>query len=258
MSGTETQPQSRDEVFRTLVAQNAQLLTRLEALETAAVRNAGYGPAQPTATAQAATSSQVPAPALNMQMLGKPKTFDGSQTKWPDWSLVMRSYASASVPGLAKLMEDAEGGVRPIAQVDLTPEEGQAASQLYNMLVLTCEAGALTKVLNAGNGEGLEAWRALCIFFDSASMLTTAGMLQQILSFDFSGILSDKLDAFDKARDTSPWLQRSPRALRGCAGGSCGAFGRGARRPHGTPRRPRDDGGASADAPHRHRAMSPN
>jgi len=47
------------------------------------------------------------------------------------------------------------------ANVTLGPDDEGLSTQLYSMLVMSCNSKALDRVVNAGGGEGLLAWRAL-------------------------------------------------------------------------------------------------
>eukprot|EP00973_Karenia_brevis_P006698 910572-Karenia_brevis.AAC.1 len=41
-----------------------------------------------------------------------------------------------------------------------------ACAKLYNILLMVCKDKALNKVVNAGQNDGLEAWRQLCLLFE--------------------------------------------------------------------------------------------
>ena len=56
---------------------------------------------------QAAAHQLTPTSVFDTRVLGKPDCFDGS-SRWKDWSIVFRSYASACSPSLGVLMERAE------------------------------------------------------------------------------------------------------------------------------------------------------
>ena len=53
------------------------------------------------------------------------------------------------------------------------------------MLVMLCMGTALTRVVNAGAQEGLEAWRALVLHHEPTSLTRSAGLLQELLNFSF-------------------------------------------------------------------------
>eukprot|EP00971_Amphidinium_carterae_P292440 5805252-Amphidinium_carterae.1 len=94
-------------------------------------------------------------PVIDTKLLGKPEQFAG--TNWKDWSVVMRSYASVSVPLLRSLMERAHYSEDDLHNVVLSDEETAASSQLSYMLIMTCRDAPLTRVINAGEGQGPRA-----------------------------------------------------------------------------------------------------
>eukprot|EP00971_Amphidinium_carterae_P203274 4033975-Amphidinium_carterae.1 len=135
-------------------------------------------------------------PVIDTKLLGKPEQFSG--TNWKDWSVVMRSYAAVSVPLLRSLMERAhysEDDLRNIVRAD---EETAASNQLSYMLIMTCRDAPLTRVINAGEGQGLLAWRALCRHYEPASAAREASLLLEILSFPLSGDVQLKLEEFER------------------------------------------------------------
>ena len=66
------------------------------------------------------------------------------------------------------------------------------------MLVMLCKESALTRVINAGHGNGLESWRQLVMFHEPASLVRHAGLLLELLSFSFEGDVTARLAAFDR------------------------------------------------------------
>ena len=89
-------------------------------------------------------------------LLGKPESFDGG-TGWKDWSVVFRSYACACFAPLGLLLERTERSAGPLLNAALTQSEASFSTQLYCMLVMLCQGTSLTRVVNAGAQEGLEA-----------------------------------------------------------------------------------------------------
>ena len=47
-----------------------------------------------------------------------------------------------------------------------SPEDRDASAVLYHLLINLTQGPALDKVINAGEYEGLEAWRMLCDRYD--------------------------------------------------------------------------------------------
>eukprot|EP00971_Amphidinium_carterae_P093813 1856316-Amphidinium_carterae.1 len=94
---------------------------------------------------------------IDTRFIGKPEQFTGA-SGWKDWSVVMRSYASAINPVLGTLMVKAETTEDVIDNLHLSAEQDGASTLLYHLLVMTCREQALTRVVNAGQAEGLLAW----------------------------------------------------------------------------------------------------
>ncbi len=136
---------------------------------------------------------------IDTRVLGKPNDFSGEPGTWRDWSTVFRAYASACTPELAGLMERAEGSEEPVLNATLEDNEEALSSQLYYMLVMINKGLSLDRVISAGVNEGLEAWRTLVRFHEPQSRTRAAGLLQELLSFDFDGDVPSKLIAFDRA-----------------------------------------------------------
>lgn len=52
--------------------------------------------------------------------------------------------------------------------------------QVYYMLMMLCKATALTRVVNAGSHEGLEAWKLLVEKHEPSPLTLSAGLLQEL------------------------------------------------------------------------------
>ena len=52
--------------------------------------------------------------------------------------------------------------------------------------------------MNAGNGEGLEAWRLMCQRFEPVAHSRQAGMLLEILAWDFTGDVLLRMEAMER------------------------------------------------------------
>ena len=137
--------------------------------------------------------------AVDTRGLGKPETFEGTVGKWRDWKVVMRSYTAACHDKLGVLMDRAENTENPMLNATLqNAGEKEASEQLAFVLVMVCRAAALDQVVNAGAGEGLSAWRSLCRRFEPNVRSRFAGILMGILSFDFSGDVIARVEAFER------------------------------------------------------------
>ena len=97
---------------------------------------------------------------VDTRNLGRPSSFDGSDAKWRDFAVVFRSYAALVNPHIETGMTAAEISTEAMTRTALTDEnQQQACLDLYHLLLHMVENEALDRVINAGHGEGYEAWR---------------------------------------------------------------------------------------------------
>ena len=110
----------------------------------------------------------------------------------------MRSYMSAMNANAAEYMRHSEQATTPMLNATLPHEQARFSTQLFYVLVMTCKSQALDKVVNAGQGEGLEAWRSLVTHHEPGTTTRHAGMLLELLSFNFEGDTLSRLEAFER------------------------------------------------------------
>ena len=67
---------------------------------------------------------------------------------------------------------------------------------------MSCKAKALDRVVNAGSGEGLLAWRALAAHHDPQTSTSHTAMLLEVMTYDFNGDITAKIASFERARST--------------------------------------------------------
>lgn len=136
----------------------------------------------------------------DLKALGKPENFDGTTAKWKGRSEVFRSYAGTQEPPPKDWMRHAEEQQHPVTAATTTSESGKASSQaLHFMLMMTCRGPALLKVLNAGDQEGLEAWRQLVRYYEPKVRGRHAGLLSGVLSYQFPDEVEASLEGFERA-----------------------------------------------------------
>ena len=155
--------------------------------QLASVRQSADASAQVAANAanMAATATAVPGEGssrfseqgVDTRILGKPDSFDGTAQKWRDWSVVVRGYAGVVVADLSVLMEQAEQSTAGVFVASMTPGQAKASKQLYFILLMLCRGQALDRVINSGQGEGLEAWRQLALRYEPRVRSRYAGSL---------------------------------------------------------------------------------
>ena len=168
-------------------AETELLLVRLQEAE-AAVRHGGRG------------GGSI---GIDTRNLGRPESFDGTDVKWRDWAVVFRSYASLVNPRLERLMKAAEANPGPVLRGQLvSDDERQSSLDLYHLLLHLTKGSALDRVINSGEGEGLEAWRNLILRYDPRLRSRAAGQLMEILKWDFAGELTARIEGFERAITT--------------------------------------------------------
>ena len=89
-----------------------------------------------------------------------PGQFDGKH-HWRDWSFVMRSFLAAKNPNAPQYLRLAENSTEPVLNATLSTHQAHFSASLHHVLAMFCEEQAMDRVLHAGVGEGLEAWRSL-------------------------------------------------------------------------------------------------
>ena len=89
-------------------------------------------------------------------------------------------------------MARAETSVEATLNVNMDSDDAGMSSQLYYMLVMICKSSALTRVVNAGPGDGLVAWRSLLLCHEPSSQTRSAGLLLDPPAYDCEGDVSGK------------------------------------------------------------------
>ena len=149
---------------------------------------------------------------IDTRTLGKPDTFHGEEQKWADWRVILKAYCGVVSLRMVVLMTTQETTGTPMLQATLTDAADQAASaQLYFILLMLCRGQPLTEVVNAGEMEGVPAWKRLCDIYEPHARSRVAGLLLALLSYTFAGDVEAKLAAFE--RDVQRYEQRSMETL---------------------------------------------
>ncbi len=149
---------------------------------------------------------------VDTRVLGKPETFDGTQSKWKDWSTVARAYFMLVSPDLQRLMADAEASADPVLNaLALDQSEVKASTTLYYVLLMLCRGPAMDRVVNSGVGEGLEAWRQLVLRHEPRQRSRYAGQMMELLSWSFAGDVVARLEAFE--REVTQWKAASKEVM---------------------------------------------
>ena len=136
---------------------------------------------------------------IDTRMLGRPDTFDGSESKWGDWSTVMKAYAALCNASLVSAMPASEVEAQEKRNSDLRDQlDVEASVALYYMLVLLTRNEPLNIVVNSGAGEGLLAWRRVVQRYDSAAATRLAGLLLNLMNWSFAGDIQSRMELFDR------------------------------------------------------------
>ena len=161
------------------------------------------GPAYPPAASN---------PIVDTRVLGKPKPFKGTPSEWPNWSVVFKCYCGAMSPQLAALMDWAGSHVGECLNAALSQDQTHHSTQLYYILIMLVEGPALTRVINAGHGQGLNAWRALVAEYEPKSAARNVGDLVALLQFDFGKDIAAGFETYDRL--VHEYDRRSPHPLQ--------------------------------------------
>ena len=106
------------------------------------------------------------------------------------------------------LLESGERLAGPTLNAALAQSEASRSTQLCYMLVMLYKGTALTRVVNAGAQEGLEAWRCLVLHHEPTSLTRSACLLQELLNFSFVGETVARMAQFDRDIDRNEERER--------------------------------------------------
>ena len=97
-----------------------------------------------------------------------PAKFSGREEEWRMFSLKMRSYYGNFLEGqMGEWMDYVRDTREQDCRVEALGQEARKPAEMLGQgLVSFCEGNAFTIVENAGEGEGLEAWRRLYQRYD--------------------------------------------------------------------------------------------
>ena len=139
-----------------------------------------------------------------------PPKFPGREEEWRMFSMKMRSYYGNALDGeMGEWMDIVKEHRESDCRVDaLGAEAKNAAEMLYQGLIAFCEGDSFTIVENAGEGEGLEAWRALYQRYDAQTRQSRVAQLMRLLDTEVKK--DDLMNCLAKfERDWQRWESRS-------------------------------------------------
>ena len=201
--------QQLQEVAERVIALESELATarqeaaeakqRAAAAEVLAGGSTGAAGSQTQWTGATPQNPAVPG-AMGWNVIGKPDTFDGlgNAQKWRDWSLILRSYVGTLNPKALELMHWAEMEATPAWNAKLQQNGKEASRQVFYWLLQTCRGSALTIVSNAGQYEGMEAWRQLQLRYEPKIRSRYANQLVNLMSWNFEGDVLAKIDQWER------------------------------------------------------------
>jgi len=179
----------------------------------------GLAKLQEGSTEQAAPSPSARAPrqsgpavsgATFRPKVDPPPKFPGKEEEWRMFSMKMRSYYGNALDGeMGEWMDNVKEHRESDCRVDaLGAEAKNAAEMLYQGLIAFCEGDAFTIVENAGEGEGLEAWKALYQRYDAQTRQSRVSQLMRLLDTEVrKDDLMNCLAKFE--RDWQRWESKS-------------------------------------------------
>ena len=155
--------------------------------------------AEGAAVAQQPVSTPATRPLVDTRLLGKPKTFSGDNASWRNWRFIFQSYVAALSTQMRDLMDRATAAHadQECLNVNAGTTGQSLSSQLYYILVMSCEGPALRTLERAGDGEGALAWRWMVAEHEPNTAGRHATLLLEILAFSFTEDTRGSLDSLD-------------------------------------------------------------
>ena len=115
------------------------------------------------------------------RLLGRPSTFDGTETSWGDWNFQTRAYLETLHPEMGDVLDLAESSGAALPLSSLTTENKALSRQIFYVLVNLLKGPATLELRRCERGNGLECWRLLCQRYEQATTSRLAAMLNSIL-----------------------------------------------------------------------------
>ena len=195
--------------LQTLTAQNAELMSRSNAAETAFAELKAKNAAMETRLSSyeagggaAASSGGFDGGGSAIQVAKwAPDSFDGTAEAWPVFKTKFVAFVGPMLRGqMGEWLDHVDlHRADPATARVLGSNAKTAAGQLHHYLIATCNGKALTLVERAGRGEGLESWRLLLQRFEPRTRQSRVVKHIQLLNWDFTtGDFVDNLEQFDK------------------------------------------------------------
>ena len=137
----------------------------------------------PTTQAQAQLAGLIDA-----RVWGKPRELDASaRGAWNNSELVMLSYIGQLERNLMNAMKNSAASENPVMNMgsDVCSEQDSSSTSHF-LLMMTSTGKAMKIVGNAGERDGLEAWRLLVLELHPRAKSRAAGLMQKLLAFELT------------------------------------------------------------------------
>ena len=114
---------------------------------------------------------------------------------------MFKSYAGLVNERLASMMGPAETANPAQLRNDVLADDGSRAASrdLFHLLLHLTTGPALDRVVNCGDGEGLLAWHRVVERYDPKLRSRSAGLLLELMRFDFAGDMLSRIEEFERA-----------------------------------------------------------
>ena len=178
--------------------------------EMAVMRARPQSPREPEVQSLPKPAGSVSTAAMQGPKVDPPPKFTGREDDWRMFGLKMRSFYGNYLDGqMGEWMDNVREHREQDCRVDaLGVEARKPAEMLYQGLVAFCEGDAFTIVENAGEGEGLEAWRSLYQRYDVQTRQSRVSQLMRLLDTEVKG--DDVLNSLAKfERDWQRWESKA-------------------------------------------------
>ena len=138
-----------------------------------------------------ATAQQAPgtgdglANTRDLERIVKVDKYAGGEDEFVDFSDIILSHAGALGGGLYDRLKEAATCVNPMNESDYTPAVRLMSRQVHHLLTCHTEQGAAKVVRSVSRLDGFEAWRLLHRRWGRLDQMSSLGLQQQIIKFNF-------------------------------------------------------------------------
>ena len=114
--------------------------------------------------------------------------------------MLFRSYVGLVSEDLVGLMAPAEtADPSALINAQLANNGATTSRDLHHLLLHLTTGPALDRAVNCEDGEGLRAWHSIVERFHPKLRSRNAGILLELMRFDFSGDMLSRIEEFERA-----------------------------------------------------------